>query len=70
MRPMLGVLADVAQDVGELERDAALFGQRQRAARVEAEDVDDGQPHHAGHLVAVAVELVEGLRCGAARDRS
>jgi hypothetical protein len=25
-----GVLADVAQDVGQLERDAALLGQRQR----------------------------------------
>ena len=61
MRPRPGVLPDVAQDIGQLERHAALLGQRQRLGGIEAEDVDDGQPHHRSHLVAVAVQLVEGL---------
>ena len=57
-----GILADVAQDVGQLKRHAAFLGQRQGARRIEAEDVDDGQPHHRRHLVAVAVQLVESLQ--------
>ena len=34
-----GVLAHVAQDVGQLERDAALLRQRESFRRVEAEDM-------------------------------
>src|SRR5690349_20358367 len=29
---------------------------------MEPEDVDDGQPHNARNLIAVAVEIVEGLK--------
>ena len=56
-----GVFANVAQDVGELESHAAFLGQRQSAAGIEAEDMDDGQADDRGDLVAVAVELVEGF---------
>src|SRR5579863_6135957 len=57
----LRILADVAQDVGQLKRHAAFFGQRQRAGRIETEDVHDGQPDYGGHLVAVLIKLTEGF---------
>ena len=41
---------------------AAFFGQQRARPRIlEAENVDDGQSHHAGHVVAVVVQLVESL---------
>src|SRR5580698_603677 len=58
---ILAILAHVAQDVGQLECDAAFFGQLQGFGRLEAEDVNDGEANHASHLVAVAIQLVEGL---------
>ena len=66
MRPRSGVFADIAQNVSQLKRHAALFGERQGAARIEAEDVDDGQPDHRRHLVAVAVLARRTSRRGAA----
>ena len=57
----IGVFADVPQNVGQLEGDAARFGQRQGGGRVEAKDVNGGQPHHRGHLIAIEPELVERL---------
>ena len=59
------VLTDVAEDVGELERDPASFGQQGRFRRFEAEDVDDGDASYRRHLIAVAVQFIE--RADAAR---
>src|SRR5205823_10692042 len=66
-----GVLLNVAQNIRQLKSDAAFFGQRQSAARIESEDVDDGQADHARHLIAILIELVERLyapRLQVARD--
>ncbi len=58
---VLAILAHVAQDVGQLKRDAAFLGQRKRLGRFESEDVNDGETNHARHLIAVAIQLIEGL---------
>src|SRR5207237_8146150 len=56
-----GGFAEVAQDVGELEGDAALHGQfLGRVAALEAPDVDARQSDDAGDPVAVCIKLVEG----------
>src|ERR1017187_10467060 len=56
------VFPDIPQDIGQLERHAAFFGQRQRAARLEPENGYGCQPDHRRRLVAIAVELIEGLK--------
>jgi len=58
---VLGIFAHVAQDVGELERHAASFGQTQRFGILETENVDDGQAHHAGDVIAVIVKFLKRL---------
>ena len=55
------ILAHVAQNVCELEGDAALFGQFQRFRIVEAKDVNDREADHARNVIAVIVKLAEGL---------
>src|SRR6202034_2309691 len=57
---ILEVLADVAQDVGQLERDAAFLGQLKRFGRLKTKNVDDGEANHARDLIAVAIQLIEG----------
>ena len=58
----LGVLAEVAEDVGELERDAALDRQGLGlGAAGEAPDVDARDADDAGDAVAVLVQVVEGV---------
>ena len=56
----LDVFLDVAQDVGELEGDAGLFGEFFGARVGVAEDADADQADDRGDEVAVAVEIVEG----------
>jgi hypothetical protein len=60
------VFADIAEDIGELEGDAAFFGEESGAGVGEFEDMDDGEADDTGDEVAVAVEVVEGfdLRAG------
>ena len=56
-----GVFADVAQDVRQLEGDAAFFGQRQSFRRGEAEDVNGGEADDRGDPIAIPIKLVEGF---------
>ena len=42
-----------------MKRDAALFGEIKRLIGFKTEDVDAGESHDRGHLVAVAVEVIE-----------
>src|SRR5262245_59394635 len=55
-----GVLAYVAQDVGELERDPEIARVVGRAGAVMPEDLDAQQPDGGRDEVAVLLELVEG----------
>ena len=51
-----GIFAEIAQDVGELEGDAAVGGEGEGFfAAVEAPDVEAGDADDAGDAVAVAV---------------
>eukprot|EP00964_Phaeocystis_antarctica_P106375 scaffold71262_cov69-Phaeocystis_antarctica.AAC.1 len=64
--PLAGaVLAHVAQDVGQLQRDAqrqrGLERLLQRRILRGAHDREDHEPHGARHAVAVDVQLVEGV---------
>ncbi len=54
------VLADVTQDVGELEGDAGFFRQLFGAWVAVAEDADTDESNDGGYEIAVAVEIVEG----------
>ena len=60
------ILADVANDVGELEGEAEIVGVLQGAPVFVAEDLGGEQADHAGHPVAVEVQRLEvgiaGLR--------
>ena len=58
---VLRVLADVAEDVGQLQRDPARLGQRlgPAALRAVAPDVQAAEPDGRGDVVAVAVQVVE-----------
>ena len=55
-----GVFFDVAEDVGELEGYAGLFGELFGAGIGVAEDADADQADDRGYEVAVAVEVFEG----------
>src|ERR1019366_6509955 len=56
----LDVFLDVAEDVGELERDAGLLGELFGARVGVAEDADADKADDRGDEVAVAVEVLEG----------
>ena len=62
------VLADVAQDVRQLERDAEGVGQLGRPVHViaGAEDAQGQAADRAGHAAAVPEQVIEGLVAGAA----
>ncbi len=53
------VLGHVAQDVGQLKRNARLLSEFLRARVLVAEDADADQAHDRGHTVAVAVKVGE-----------
>ncbi len=62
------ILCHVAQNVGELEGDARLFGQLLGARIGVAEDPDANQTHDRGHQITVAIEIGEGgVRVGSVR---
>ena len=56
----LGVFADVAQDVGELEGDAGFFGEFFGARVGVAKDADADEADDGGNVVAVAAQVFEG----------
>ena len=60
-----GVLADVAQDVGELEGVAEMEGVFLGVGMAVAEDFDADEADDGGDLVAVVEEFFEGLEAGA-----
>ena len=60
MRSRRGVLCDVAQDVGELERQPQLDRVVARARVVVAEDLDRGEPDRRGDALAVDAQLGKG----------
>ena len=68
-----GVFGYVAEDVGELERDAGFFGEFFGTRVGVAEDADTDQAYNGGDQIAVAVEIVKGCvgvgSVGAARIR-
>ena len=55
-----GVFFHVANDVGQLERDAATLGQPLGVGIVISENLDADQSHHRGHVIAVQVKIFEG----------
>src|SRR5207237_2857703 len=55
----LGILAHVAQDVGQLERDPTLLGQRQRVLRIEAERSEEHTSELQSHLNLVCRLLLD-----------
>ncbi len=59
--PDARVHLDVAQDVGDLERDAQVHRVLARPRVRVAEDLDAAEPHRGGHAIAVGIERVEGL---------
>ena len=58
--PALQIRAQVAQDVRELERHAQVLRVYLPALLLVSEDAKADQPHHGGHAVAVALQLLEG----------
>jgi uncharacterized low-complexity protein len=55
-----GILGHVAQNIGELEGDARLFGQLLGAGIRVAEDANADQANDRGHQIAVTVKTGEG----------
>ena len=53
------VFAHVADNVGELQRQAQRFRVLQRLRAVEAQNPRNQPPHHAGHAVAVVTQIVK-----------
>ena len=58
---MRGVFLEIAEDVGQLQRDAAGPGRTDGLLPAKAPDVDAGQPHRRGHAMAINGQLVERL---------
>ena len=60
--PVAGVVADVAEDVGQLQRDAAVLGEPLGLApsRAISPDMQAAQSDHRCHVIAVVRQLGEG----------
>ena len=55
------ILADIAQDIGQLEGDSKVVGVDARDGIAIAENLDTHQPDGRGHAIAVETQIVEGL---------
>ena len=64
MRAALGIFADVAEDVGELEGDAGVFGEGFGARIGVAKDADADEAHNGGDVVAITAQVFEGGKGG------
>ena len=53
---MRGILVEVAQDVGELQRAAEMMGERQAGIGLHAEHAHRQPPDRAGDAVAIKIE--------------
>ena len=57
------VAAHVANDIGQLKRDAQFFGQVRRVRIVKSEHVQAREAHRPGHAIAIFAQAVErGIR--------
>src|SRR5579885_2302134 len=57
--PEFGVFTYITQNVRQLKRDAAFFGERQRFGRVETENMDGGEADDRRHTITVLIKFVE-----------
>ena len=57
----LPILAHVAQDIGELQRDPQFDGVGDRLVAGEADDMHTHQPHGRSDAIAIGDQLVKGL---------